>query len=201
MSEQPQKNSPEDFLTLMEGVPPFIDYAYWSNLQNRKIIFNDEVNVHVVERIMMQILRFNEEDKDIPAEQRKPIEIYIHSGGGDVFTGLSLLSIIEKSITPVHTYVLGIAGSMAGLIYMAGHRRFAYENSIILIHDGSLSLQSSSKKAKQIMEFYDEVDSVIKRFILKQTKITEEIYEEKCTEEFFMFAPKAKELGIVDEII
>lgn len=195
-----EKKSQQEYLESMD-VPPFYEYTYYQFLQDRQIILNEQITPFIVERVIMQILKFNEEDKNTSIEQRKPITIYIHSGGGDVMSGLVLLDIIQQSKTPVYTVALGLAGSMAGLILMAGHVRLAYKKSIILIHDGSLSLSSSNKKAKQIMEFYDEMDSKIRDFVINRTKICPELYDEKHGEEWFMFADKALELGVIDQII
>jgi ATP-dependent protease ClpP protease subunit len=200
-NETKSKTKAQEYVELVNALPEFNEYTYWEFLNNRKIIFNEEVTPTIVERVMLQIIKFNQEDEGKPVEERTPITLYIHSGGGDVFSTLALLDIIKQSKTPVHGIVLGIAGSAAGLIYMACSHRVAYSKSIILVHDGELSMRSSSKKAKQIMEFYDEMDEVIKQFILEQTNISEQLYDEMHGSEWFMFADKAHELGIIDEIL
>ncbi len=149
----------------------------------------------------MQILKFNEEDNGKEISARKPIKLYINSDGGVVTTGMVLCDIIANSKTPVYGIVLSRAYSMAGLILLPCHKRFAYQFSTILLHDGSLGLVSSSKKAKETMKFYDDLEERTKNFILKHTRITEEKYKEKYGEEWFVFADEAKELGIIDEII
>ncbi len=191
----------EEYLTMME-MPQFEEYTYWEFLKKRKIILNAEINDNIVERVILQIIKFNDEDKDIPREKRKPVEIYIHSNGGDVITGMALCSIIKNSITPVYTIVVGIAASMGGLILMSGQKRFALSPfSTILIHDGYCQVVSSGKKAKQTMDFYSQLDKKTKQFILENTKITEEIYEEKASDEWYFMAKEAIELGLIDEII
>lgn len=200
--EKPHDKTAQEFLEILEGVPPFVDYTYWENLKQRKIIFNSEVNTQVVEYIVMQILKFNEEDKDIPVEKRVPIKLYISSHGGSVIEGFNVIDVIKSSKTPVYTIALGLAASMSALILISGHKRFAYTNSTVLLHDGSLMLASTSKKAKQTMEYYDKLDNRIQKFILENTKISEELYKQKHDEEWYLFgSPDALELGIVDEII
>lgn len=192
----------EDFLKIMDA-PTFEEYTYWENLKNRKIILNDSVNDTLVEKVIMQIFKFNDEDdiKGLPVEKRKPIEIFLNCEGGDVLIGMTLVDVIKNSKTPVHTIALGMACSMGGLILMAGHKRFAYSSSTILLHDGSLHLASSSKKAKQTMEYYDKLEIKIKNFILLNTKISEELYDQKSSDEWYMLGDEALEFGIIDKVI
>lgn len=189
----------EEFLTLSE-LPAFEEYTFWENLKDRKIIINQSIDDSIIERAVMQILKFNEEDEGKDVAARKPIKLYINSDGGVVTTGMILCNVIENSKTPVYGIALR-AYSMAGLILLPCHKRMAYPFATILLHDGSLGLVSSSKKAKETMKFYDDLEERTKKFILKYTNITEEKYKEKYGEEWFLFANEARELGIIDEII
>ena len=84
---------------------------------------------------------------------------------------------------------------------MAFHKTYAFPDSVLLLHDGSTGAQSSSRKMKDITNFYDKLDNRVKKFVLDNTNITEEFYEEIADREYYMFADEAKELGIVDYII
>lgn len=193
-------NIPQEFLELTE-VPIFKEYTFWELLQDRKILINEEITDDLIEKTIMQIIMFNEKDKDIPPEKRKPIEIYLNTSGGNVDVGLVLCNVIQNSKTPVHITVIARAYSMGGLILLAGHKRRAYEFSSILIHDGSTAIGGSTKKVKDTMKFYDTMEEKIKNYILKNSKISEELYLEKYGVEWFIWANEALELGIIDEII
>lgn len=192
----------KEFLELAE-VPNYEEYQYWEYLQERKIIFNQDVDLGIINRAVLNIIRWNEEDdnNNIPVSSRKPIIIYITSNGGCVISGLSLLSVIEKSKTPVHTIGIGICASMGALLLIGGHKRYCYKDTTILLHDGSLALQSTSKKAKQTMEYYDKLEDRLKALIINKTNISEELYDEKEDEEWYLFGDEALELGIVDNLL
>ena len=179
----------------------FDEKVFLDHLKEREIILNNVVDDMIIETCIMQILRINKEDEIIIPEKRKPIKIYINTNGGDIDVGLVLCNVIQQSLTPVYTIALGKAYSMGGLVLIAGHKRFAYEFTSILIHDGSLGIGGSTKKVKETMNFYNEMENRIKKFILDNTKYTEELYDEKYGSEFFMYAQQAKELGIIDIII
>src|SRR5690606_3206959 len=126
--------------------------------------------------------------KGLVGDERQQIEIHITSNGGDVVAGFAALDAIKRSKTKVVTVGIGVCASMGALLLMSGHHRIAYPNTVILIHDGSMAVSSTSKKAKNTMNFYDRLDERIKKFILDNTKISEELYEEKEDEEWYMFS-------------
>ena len=188
-------NLQDEYLAVIDEFGSFEDYTFFEHLKNREIIINQQIDDTIVERAIMQIIKWNQEDSNIP------IKIYLNTVGGDLFLGMVLCEVIQKSKIPVHVYILGMAASMGALIAIAGHKTYAYEYSNILLHDGSTVLQGTSNKVKDTVKFYEEKDEQIKNFILNNTKITEEKYDEMADREWWMTAKTAKELGIIDEII
>ena len=174
-----------------------------TNLADRRIVFNKEVDSSLIEDVVLHIIKWNQEDKGKAPESRKPIYIYLNTNGGDVVSGMNLISLLAstKGKTPVYGVVMACAASMGAYLAMAFHKTYAFSNSVLLLHDGSTGTQGSSRKAKDQMNFYDKLDNRVKKFVLDNTKITEEFYEEIADREYYMFADEAKELGIVDYII
>lgn len=180
------------------------DYQMWEAYRDRKIIFNDTVDSQIVNTIVHWIIKWNEEDDKagLVGDQRKKIQIFITLNGGDVVSGFAVLDAVKASKTPVETVALGCAASMGILLLMSGHRRLAYPNTVLLIHDGSLSASGSSNKVKSTMAFYEKLDARVKKFILENTKISEELYDKNSDIEWFMFADEeGLELGIIDAIL
>lgn len=172
------------------------------DLQNRILVLNESVTEAIVDEHTMCILRWNAEDKNIPPEKRKPIVLYINSKGGSSFDGQALIDVILASKTKVKTVCLGMAASMAYLIFLAGHERYAFPNSCLLMHEGAQEISNSASKTRDIMEFFDEVDERIKQYILDNTLIDSEFYDQVYKKELWMYADKqGKELGIVNKII
>lgn len=191
-----------DYLEL--EVPSTIDdYLTWISYKERKIILNDNIDTSSINRVSHWINRWNDEDdkNGLNGDSRPEIKIELTSNGGDVISGFNVVDIIQSSKTPVTITTFACAASMGALILLSAKKRRAYKNSIILIHDGSLQLQGSSRKAKNTMSFYDKLDARVKEYILSNTKITEELYDSKVDEEWYMFADEALELGIITEIV
>ena len=172
-----------------------------TNLADRRIVFNKEVDSSLIEDVVLHIIKWNQEDKGKAPESRKPIYIYLNTNGGDVVAGLNQINVLKASKTPVYGIVMACAASMGAYLAMAFHKTYAFPDSVLLLHDGSTGAQSSSRKMKDITNFYDKLDNRVKKFVLDNTKITEEFYEEIADREYYMFADEAKELGIVDYII
>lgn len=189
----------KEYLELIETTGSFEDYVFFDHLKNREIIINQQIDDSLVERAIMQILKWNAEDEGNPKNQ--PIKIHMNTPGGDLYLGMVLCEVIQKSKIPVHMYLLGISASMGGLLAIAGHRTFAYEHSNVLLHDGSTLLQGSSNKVKDTIRFQEAKDAQVKRFVVDNTNITEEKYDEMSDREWWMTAEQAKEYGIVDEIL
>lgn len=170
-------------------------------LNKRKIILNQDIDDDAIENVCMMIIKWNEEDKNIAANCRKPIYIYINSDGGDVINGRQILSTIAASTTPVITIGMARCASMASYILASGHKRYCYENTVVLYHDGQTGYVSSSNKGKDIQKFYDKLETQMTDYMVKHTNMTPEFLEEIKDREYYMFSDEAKERGIVDGII
>jgi len=174
---------------------------YLKDLQQRKIFLTTIITQATVDEVVHSILQFNREDANVPVEDRRPILLYLTSVGGEVDAGFEMIDVIRMSKTPIHVINLGYCYSMGFLIFIAGHQRFASENAKFLMHDGSSMVYNSSAKAKDQMLFNDKVDDRVKKYVLNHTKITEEEYDERQRQEWYMFADEAQEKGIVDKIV
>ena len=177
------------------------EIMYLKDLKQRKLYFNEEITQYSVEDIVHNILQFNKEDRNKPMDEREPILLYISSYGGEVDAGFQVIDAILNSKTPVYTINMGCWYSMAFLVGIAGHRRFATENARFLMHDGSHFIYNSGAKAQDQMEFQKRVEERIKDYIIERSKVTEKEYQEKLRVEWYMFAEEARKKGFIDYIV
>ena len=183
--------------------PNFIDTTFESNLKNRKIILNEEISSDVVEKVIMQIINWNEEDKDIPIENRKVITIYINTPGGSVSDGFVACDVISSSKTPISTVTLGMAASMGSYLAMAGHKglRYAYPFSTFLIHSGSMCLSGGASEVESTVKYYTDMKADIADFIYKHTKISKQLYKKMQSSEWYLSSKEGLKHGLIDIII
>ena len=170
-------------------------------LLNREILIQD-VDEETAIGAEMAIRFWNQEDVDLPVEDRKAIKIYIDSCGGSISAGLAIIDSITMSKTPVYTIVIGGAYSMGLEIAIVGHKRFCYKNATYLFHEGSIYASSmDANKFKNLADFYKKQIEQTKSNLLLCTKITEEWYKDHQNDDVWLFSHEAIELGLVDEIL
>lgn len=172
-------------------------------LEHRILVLNTEISDAILEDYVLYILKWNAEDNKmhIPTKQRKPIRVYINSPGGDLFSGNMLIDVIGASKTPVIGVAFSLVGSMAYHIYLACHERVAFYNTVFCQHEGNVAVANTTSKAKDIMEFFTTMDERLNAQILERTNMDAEYLKSKETNEYYMYADEAKEMGIVHKII
>lgn len=172
------------------------------NLDKRVLVLNDGISDAVIEDYILYILKWNQEDEGLPAVLRKPIKIYINSSGGDAFSGMNLVNVITASETKVIGICFGMAASMGYHIYLACHERIAFKDSVLLQHDGQITIENTASKAKDTMKFLDCMEERMKQHVLSRTTMTEEFYDSHYDQEYYMYAnDQGKALGCVHKII
>lgn len=178
------------------------DIFTMEDIENRKIHLSCAIDAKSAESVVYHILRYNRMDKDIPAEERTPITIYINSNGGDVVAGYSIIDAIMASKTPVYTVNLGACYSMGFLIFIAGEKRYAMPSSTYLMHDGETIAYDSVGKVKDRMEFeLVQMEGYTKKYVTSRTAITEKMYDKNYRKEWYFYPGEAKKLGVVTHIV
>ena len=189
---------PQNIENLQLPAPELV--TYYKNDNNRTFWIEDEIGDGLFE-YSKQILRFNQEDKDIPVEERKPIKFFIDSPGGDLETMLAFIGLVGISKTPIWMINAGIAYSAAGLILMSGHKRFALPNSQCLIHTGSGQLGGAFDQTTEQMKNYKQMVEKMKNFIISHTNIDQKLFNKNKSKDWFITTEEQLELGIVDKIV
>ena len=179
----------------------FYNQMMKNNLENRTLIINETIDDSVLEDYAMYIIQWNREDKNLPIENRKPIWIILNSEGGEVLSGIMLINVIKASLTPINCLIAGLAASMASYIPMVCTTTYAFPNSVVCLHDGQTGVYSTSRKASDMMDFYKSCDDILRQLVIENTNMSPEFLDQIADREFYIFADKAMEYGIVDEII
>ena len=178
------------------------DVSATKDVLDRIMILNDVDDIS--SESVTHLIRFwNNVDKDIPVEERKPIKLLIDSYGGSLVGGLMIADAISMSKTPVHTINIGSAYSAGLLVFITGHRRFCYPSASFLFHEGSTATAGlvDAGKFRNYADFYEQLILRMKNYFLKCTDMTEELYKEKYKDDWWFFADEALELGFCDEIL
>lgn len=174
---------------------------YYKRCANREIYINTDIDEVLID-FSLKIIEWNREDKDIEdISKRKIIKVYINSDGGCVNSVLNFINVIKLSKTPVWTIAFGKAFSSGGLLLMAGHKRFIFENTEVLVHDGSTGAYGDTGKVLDSLERTKGLEERVKKYILSNTKITEKLYDKNYRRDWWLFSDKIIELSIADKIV
>lgn len=194
----------EDFCDIEDVIdstlPSPVMVEYYRRLKDREILWNDIISDCTID-IPMYILKWNREDKGIPVEERKPIKIWINSDGGDTNITMFMANIISLSKTPVITIGMGRSYSSGGLLLMAGHKRYIFESTSVLIHDGSTGAIGDTGKVIDNLEFTKEMEFRVRDFILAHTKIPADLLDKNYRRDWFLFSDDVIKYGVADRII
>ena len=190
-----------DVEALMENTLPSPELLdFYRRLSNREVVWNTLIGDGIID-ISLYILKWNKEDYDIPAEQRKPIKIFINSDGGDPTVIMNLADMIALSKTPVITIGMGRVYSAAGMLLMAGHKRLIFPSTTVLIHDGSGGVRGDTAKILDNLEFQRQYEERYCAFVVEHTKISEKVMKQNYRRDWFMFSEEAVSYGVADKII
>lgn len=137
--------------------------------------------------------------KGIPAEERKPIKLYIDSCGGSLSDTLTIIDSIKNSRTPVWTIAVGCAYSGGFFTFISGHKRFAYPHASFLFHEGSTSNGGTSSQFENYTAFYKKLLAQLKKITLENTSITEAEYDSIHKDDIWYTVDDGIEKGFIDE--
>lgn len=138
----------------------------------RNIYLYGEINQSLIESAVAMIHYYNEEDKNTEIEDCTPINIFIASEGGEAYSGYNLVSAIERSKTPVHTYSEGTQlMSMGFIIFLAGEKRYMSRHSNPMYHQLSAGTQSTMKSMENDVAYYRRMQAETADYIAERTSI------------------------------
>lgn len=174
------------------------DYKYIKSIDNNRAIIylygdvGDKIDGEVVAR---EIVEAN-------AKGVSEIEIRINSSGGSVFQGFSILGAMFNSQAIIKTYNDGVAGSMAGIILLAGKERYGYDYSKLMLHEPSIWGETidtiDDEKAKNTLK---SIKSSFISIIKTKSGKTAEAIENLLHKETWYSATQARNEGFIDKVI
>ena len=178
--------------------PSTINYYVFET--DRKLFLETDVGYPIMEMIKL-IMRWNQEDKDVPVEQRKPIIIYIMSDGGSLAYMWSMIDAMIASKTPIYTVNLGIAASAAALIFLAGSKRYMMPTAMTIIHEGSVEMAGDANKVFDAANNYSEEIKKMRDYILKRTSIPTRLMNKKQKDDWYIDAKTCMEHGVCHHVV
>ena len=159
-----------------------------------KIYFYAEVTKKTVLQLLCALTECSEYAL---IHDKSHIIMYIHSGGGDAYAGLSAMDHMMCNKVPIITVVDGFVASAATFMLLGAKRRFGMPHSNILIHQ--LSTEFWGKYADLVDEMHNSraLMEQIKQIYLRETKLDEGTLLQLLSKEITMNVQEAKTHGFL----
>jgi ATP-dependent Clp protease protease subunit len=166
-------------------------------LKDRVIIIGDEINDHVANSVVAQLLFL---EADAP---EKDISLYINSPGGSTSAGFAIFDTMQIIKPDVRTVGMGMCASMGAFLLSAGQKgkRFALPNCEVMIHQPSGGARGQATDIRIHAENILKVKERLNRLLSEHTG---QAYEKVCEDterDNFMTADEAKDYGLIDEVM
>ena len=185
-------------------------YDIYSRLLKDRVVFlNGEVEEHMANVIVAQLLFLESENSDLD------IHMYINSPGGSVTAGLAIYDTMQFIKPDVCTYVMGQACSMGSFLAQAGApgKRFVLPESRTMIHRvssgtpstrGSIHVQELEfEDAKRHFEEAKRLNERLTQLYVKHNTANKTYDELFATMKFdtFLSSQEAVQNGLADQVI
>ncbi len=166
-------------------------------LKDRIIMVSDEINDHMANSIVAQLLFLAADDPD------KDISLYINCPGGSVSAGFAIFDTMQYIKPDVRTICTGLAASFGAMLLLAGTKgkRLALPNSEIMIHQPLGGARGQATEiditARRILKLREKINQII----AERTGQTMEKIASDTDRDYYLSAEEAKEYGLIDDII
>lgn len=140
----------------------------------------------------------------LDSQNHDPIHLYINSGGGECYSGLELISVMNYIKSPVYTTVLGMAASMGAVIASSGEKghRKALPYSRFMVHQPSSGVGYSTFRDQQIhLKEMESLKHDLYEVLSQNSGQSIEEIERLCDRDNWMKPDEAIRLGFLDEVI
>lgn len=139
------------------------------------------------------------------AAQKKPIELHMHSGGGDPNSMFRLYDTIQASSCQFKFYGGGEISSAATWIMAGCDERYLYPNTTIVIHDsgagGYDQIPSKLSDAYIAMDGEKAMQNTLNKLYADNSRMPIEFWDEMVKRDLYLTAEETIALGLADKII
>ncbi len=128
------------------------------------------------------------------------LNVYINSGGGDIFASQAIYSMLTRHSATIHVYIDGLAASGASLIAMAGDKRIMPEGSMLMIHNAWTIVLGNANELREMADKLEKISDSVLLPAYETSGQTREKIKELLDAETWLTAQEALDLGFATEI-
>jgi ATP-dependent protease ClpP protease subunit len=118
------------------------------------------------------------------------IRISIMSDGGDIFSGLNMMNVLERSRVKVVTIAQGSCCSAATFVFLGGSERRIGKNAYLLIHQLTTEFWGNFQDLRNEMKTSTKFMNMLKKMYMSKTKIPEKKFKRLMKKDIYLTPEK-----------
>ncbi len=173
-------------------------YDIFSRLLKERIVFiGTPVNDQIANLTVAQLLYLESEGSS------QPINIYINSPGGVIYSGLGVYDTMQYVEAPIATTCVGLAASMGSVLLAGGEdgQRACLPNSRVMMHQPMGGTQGQASDIEIQAQEMAWLKKRLYQILAHHTGKDIEKIEDDADRNHWMSAEESKDYGLVDKIM
>jgi ATP-dependent Clp endopeptidase proteolytic subunit ClpP len=175
-----------------------LDKPDWYKITN---VSEDEADIYIMDYIGWPFNSAEDFVKNLASMTQSKITIRINSPGGDVWDAHAIHNAIKRHKSKPTTCIESLAASAASYIAVAGHKKTAYKNSMVMIHEPMTGLWGNQFDLRETADILAEISNGMVDMYADNTSVGKRELKEMMKAETWMSAKTAKEKGFIDSIV
>ncbi|MDU4545320.1 MAG: Clp protease ClpP [Clostridium botulinum] len=135
------------------------------------------------------------------AKKNEEIEVIINSGGGSVFAGSEIYSLLKEYKGKITGKIVGLAASATSVIAMGCDILKISPTAQLMIHRASMISVGNSEDFAKGAEVLEGIDKSIANAYILKTGLKQDELLDMMSKETWLDAKTAKEKGFADEVL
>lgn len=129
------------------------------------------------------------------------INVRINSGGGDVFAGMAIYSMLQRHSANITVYVDGLAASIASIIAMAGDQVIMPKGAMMMIHNPWSSVWGGdATDFRHMADVLDKIKQAMLDVYTSKSSLSVDEISSLLDAETWMTAQEAVDSGFADVV-
>ena len=173
-------------------------YDIYSRLLKERIIFvAGEVNDHMANTIVAQLLHLEQENSD------KDITLYVNSPGGSVSAGMAIIDTMHFIKPKLSTVCIGLAASMGAMLLSNGAKgkRFSLPSSRIMIHQVSGGARGKATDMQIQINEANRLNEMLTEYMADNCGKDYDTCLADMKEDKFMSPKESVAYGLIDKVV
>ena len=131
----------------------------------------------------------------------KRVTVYINSPGGSMFEGIAIMNRLNQHKAGVTIKVMGLAGSAASVVAMAGDRREIGKTAFLFLHNCWTVLAGNRHELRSVADTLEEFDTSMRDLYAEKSGKTPEEADEWMNADTYFSGKSAVEIGLMTALL